>query len=753
MAVHVASQAVIRFVKELRRRRVFRVAGLYVVAIWLLMQAANILFPAWEIPDRAISYLLWAGLLGFPVALVFGWVFDISAQGIRRTQPVSSDVDLRGSLPLRRADYLILGAFLAVVGAIAYDTTGRVRETATFEAWRPSGAEVEPHSLAVLPFANLSADPDQEYFADGISEEILNRLAAFRELKVIARTSSFAFKDSGYDIGRISGILAVNYLLQGSVRRDGERLRIAAQLVDRQGVQVWASSFDRELGAIFALQEEIAEAVATSIVPQIVPPAASAHHTPDLKAYQEFLIGQQIMASRPSMFYRRGAERFSRAIELDPDFAAAYAARAVGRFIGSGWAPDRDAEIERVRRDIERALELNPELPLAHAAMGLLEVWHRSGDLAAGERSLRRALELDPNLVDGYSWLASILWRQGREDAAGELLRRAEHINPLDPEVHAHLALLDAHRGRFEAAERRLLRLLDVPQPSIVTYSALLILYRDTGRLAEEVTMAKRLILSAVQQSRRLAALQFLARAYAWLGMGAQADYWLDRFSSGAPDVYQMRLYRPAILGIWLRDIDWREALAEFQAVLDAAGVAPGSLFEMHRLSYATLLTLAGEHERAVAILESMLPADPSSPVPDVQHLLAWIHLERGELSAAHELLAPVETRCHRMESDDRLYFGGQLAVCALNAQLAGRRKLALERLTRAVDAGWRGYYELHTQPWWQGLQDEPAFQDLKARVRAALDEQRAQVEAADAVDDFEARLDAALALAQENST
>jgi TolB-like protein len=753
MAVHVASQAVIRFVKELRRRRVFRVAGLYVVAIWLLMQAANILFPAWEIPDRAISYLLWAGLLGFPVALVFGWVFDISAQGIRRTQPVSSDADLRGSLPLRRADYLILGAFLAIVGAIAYDTTGRVRETATFEAWRPSGAEIEPHSLAVLPFANLSADPDQEYFADGISEEILNRLAAFRELRVIARTSSFAFKDSGYDIGRISGILAVNYLLQGSVRRDGERLRIATQLVDRQGVQVWASSFDRELGAIFALQEEIAEAVATSIVPQIVPPAASAHHTPDLKAYQEFLIGQQIMASRPSMFYRRGAERFSRAIELDPDFAAAYAARAVGRFIGSGWAPDRDAEIERVRRDIERALELNPELPLAHAAMGLLEASHRSGDLAAGERSLRRALELDPNLVDGYSWLANILWRQGREDAAGELLRRAEHINPLDPEVHARLALLDAHRGRFEAAERRLLRLLDVPQPSIVTFSTLQHLYRNTGRLAEEVTMAKRMILSAVQQSRRLAALQFLARAYAWLGMGAQADYWLDRFSSGVPDVYQMRLYRPAILGIWLRDIDWTEALAEFQAVLDAAGVAPGSLFEMHRLSYATLLTLAGEHERAVAIFESMLPADPSAPVSDVQHLLAWIHLERGELSAAHELLAPVDMQCRGMESDDRLHFGGQLAVCALNAQLAGRRKLALERLTRAVDSGWCGYYELRTQPWWQGLRDQPEFQALMARIRATLDEQRAQVEAADAVDDFEARLDAALALAQENST
>ncbi|MFU8895329.1 MAG: hypothetical protein ACNA8J_02965, partial [Gammaproteobacteria bacterium] len=214
--------------------------------------------------------------------------------------------------------------------------------------WRPALAEVDANSVAVLPFASLSADPEHEYFADGISEGILDRLGKFRKLKVIARTSSFAFKDSIFDISRISGLLAVNYLLQGSVQRDKQRLRISAQLVDRSGVQVWSSSFDRELGAVFALQEEIAEALATSIVPQIMPLAA-ASRLPDLEAYQEYLAGWEILASRRRPSAVQAMIRLDRAIELDPEFAEAYAAghrarpagqhRTLRRVVGSRRPP------------------------------------------------------------------------------------------------------------------------------------------------------------------------------------------------------------------------------------------------------------------------------------------------------------------------------------------------------------------------------------------------------------------------------
>jgi TolB-like protein/Flp pilus assembly protein TadD len=745
---------VIRFLRELRRRRVFRVAGLYVVGVWLLLQAANMLFPAWGIPDAAMRFLLWAGLLGFPLALVFGWVFDISTEGIRRTQPVGSQEELLRSLPLRRPDYAILAAFLVVVGAIIFDTTGRVLETATTagtreaEEWRPSAAEIEPHSVAVLPFASLSTDPEQAFFADGISEEILNRLSAFRELKVIARTSSFVFKDSGYDIGRISSLLAVNYVLQGSVRRDGERLRIAAQLVDRKGVQVWSSSFDRELGGIFVLQDEIAEAVATSIVPQIVPPAAVAHHEPDLEAYQEYLIGRENVTRRTALFHQRDVKHFDRAIELDPQFAEPHAARAITVLITAEWAANQEMEAERAARDIARALELNPGLAMAHAALGLLEDRRRSSDLAAIEQALRRAIELDPNFVDAYNWLSTTLRTQGRFEEMRDLLRRAVQIDPLAPGINTQLAMRDAERGQLEAAERRLLRLLDIPQPSVDVYMTLVGLYAQNGRLAEAVSSAKRLVLSAVRQSSRLDFIDYLAIQYARLGMLDEVEYWFER-QEVWPEMPTLALLRSQILGMH-GHLPPATALADFEAALEGAGLQVESLADSILGSYGALLVLNRDVERAVEILEPLVQAAPAAPFASARHSLAWARLERGESAAALELLEPVENLCQAWESDGRMHLGYHLVGCALTALLAGQRELALERLTRAVDAGWCGYYEVRTQPWWRALDAEPAFQALVARLQSAIEEQRALVEAADATDEFEVRLTAALALAQQ---
>jgi TolB-like protein/tetratricopeptide (TPR) repeat protein len=735
---------VIRVLKELRRRRVFRVAGLYVVAIWLLMQVADIVFPVWGIPDAAIRFLLLAGLLGFPVALVFGWVFDISAEGIRRTQPVSSEDELLRSLPLRRTDYAILGAFLMVVGAIVYDTTGRVLRTpATTDEWPPSAVKIEPHSVAVLPFSSLSTDPEHAFFADGISEEILNRLAGFRELKVIARTSSFTFKESGYDIARISGLLAVNYLLQGSVRRDGERLRIAAQLVDRTGVQVWSNTFDRELGGIFALQDEIAEAVATSIVPHIVPPATVAHHEPDIEAYQEYLIGREHLTRRTAVLMQGDARHINRAIELDPEFPEPYAARAIATLLNAGWADDHDLEVERAARDIARALELNPGLAIAHAAAGLLEDRRSPSDMAAREQHLRRALELDPNLVDALNWLSGTLVEQGRTQEADSLLRRAVQIDPLAPIINSNLARRDASRGQFEAAESRLLRLTDLPQVSVPVYMGLLDLYAQTGRIADELALAKRLMLATVRESGRLDFGFAPANAYARVGLVTQAVDWYERWGKAWPEQPVLRLWGWVILGSRFGHLAPGLALAEYQAVLDSAGLQPQALGDYNLAGFSVLLLLAGEFERAIEFLE---PLRANQNLEDAWHTFAWAHLERGESAAALALLDGIRDHCETRETEGRLHLGSDLVHCALNALLAGRRELALARLTRAVDAGWRGYYELRNLPWWQGLRDEPEFQALMERLRIEVDAQRVLIEAADATDEFEARLAAALA-------
>jgi TolB-like protein/tetratricopeptide (TPR) repeat protein len=746
--------AVVRFLRELRRRRVFRVAGMYIVGLWLLMQAADILFPGWGIPDAAIRYLFWAGLLGFPVALVFGWVFDISTQGIRRTQPVGSDDELLRSMPLRRLDYLVLAAFVAVLGAIAYDTTGRVLETATTVAggpgeWRPATAEIEPHSVAVLPFANLSADPDQDYFADGISEEILNRLSAFRELKVIARTSSFVFKDSGYDIARISSLLGVNYLLQGSVRRDGPRLRISAQLLDRSGVQVWSSTLDRELGAVFSLQDEIAEAVATSIVPQIVPPPALKRE-PDLEAYQQYLIGREMLHRRAAMFWRDGAEHFTRAIELDPEYAAPYAARAITRVFSSRWVDDRALELERAMLDAEQAVALDPDFALGHAARGLLLAEIHHGSLAEQEAALRRALELDPTLVDAWNWLSIVLAAQGRHDEAGEANYRGVRLDPLSPPINTNAAMREAWQGRIEEAERRLLRLLEVPNPSPTPYLALCRLQRNTGRIAEALECGKRRVLAFSPREGRAFATHVLTRPYAMLGMHEEAEYWLARGVQEWPEVFGGQLWRAELLGLATGAMSYADAIADFEAGLESASIALEQLGTGQLAAYGTLLALAGDFDAAIPLLEAIGAAADHPGNTEwrilARHALAWAYLNSGAGSNAAQILHALDAHFREREAAGYLHLSDGVFDYARNELLLVRHERALELLERAAEAGWRGYYQVSQDPRWDAVRDDPRFGAIMSRVKADLEVQRARVEEIEAAEDFVARLDAAIA-------
>ena len=752
--------------QELRRRRVFRVAGLYVVGVWLLMQAADILFPGWGIPDAAIRYLFWAGLLGFPVALAFGWVFDISTAGIRRTQPVGSEEELLASLPLRRADYVILTAFLVVLGLIVYDTSGRVLETAVSPngagEWRPSTAEVDANSLAVLPFASLSADPEHEHFADGISEEILDRLARFRELKVIARTSSFAFKDSGFDIPRISGLLAVNYLLQGSVRRDGRRLRISAQLVDRSGVQVWSSSFDRELGAIFALQEEIAEAVATSIVPQIVAPP-TAPRLPDLEAYQEYLAGREILASRRRFSAKQAMVRLDRAIELDPEFAEAFAERAVARVLRAWNEPETpDLDMEGPQADIDRALQLKPELGRAHAALGLLMLAREPLNREAREAALRRALALDPNQVDAWNWLSTVLDEQGRTEEGTVALAQALRLDPLAPAPLVNMARREILAGNVAAGEQRLLRGLASPLADEMHYAPLVFLTIARGRPAEALGLLQRMVLHVAAETGRSPPLMGLIGNNGLLGRRDQALQYMRLNRENFPGILGMRVFELSYLSVDTDVLERAEALSEIEALL------PGGQLDIARAwmdttgRYGELLALEGRHQQAIGMLEELSrTASGSRAWPRAfraRQALAWSYLQSGERAKADEVLAALladydaaiangETRLFDPDSG---FLSGGLGGKARAMLLLGDRDGALALLEQAAREGWRGYYGASRDPRWAIVRDEPRFRAVMVWVKEDLDAQRAAFEATNRDEDFLARLDAAMTRARD---
>ena len=478
--------AIVRIFREARRRKVFRTAALYVVGAWLALQVADVLFPGFGVSETAIQALVWAAVLGFPVALVFGWLFDIGPGGIRRT--VSSGADAAGPQPLARTDYLLLAAFAAVGLALLYRAAEGVRRappdqpTAADRSRREGVARLE-NSIAVLPFTNISNDPDNEYFCDGISEEILNALSGFRQLNVIGRTSSFAFKGSDVGIDQISSVLGVGHVLQGSVRKAGNQLRISAQLLDEAGRQVWTETFDRELVGVFEIQSEIAAAVAAKVASQVTATADRGRH-PDLDAYQHFLAGRALL-------YRRDIDgaraELQRAIEMDPNFAAAHAEWAITRLVGVV----SDRHLEEARAAIDRALELQPKLLRAQAAQGFSLLQASRPDPVAAEAILRDVLAQDPNMSDALNWLGNALMAQGRSDDALAVRQRAVRIDPLHPAIAGNLAQELVLRGREREAIEILENMLRQPNPVELPFSLLASLHQKSGRLVEGNAIAK----------------------------------------------------------------------------------------------------------------------------------------------------------------------------------------------------------------------------------------------------------------------
>lgn len=313
-------------------------------------------------------------------------------------------------------------------------------EPATGEIAGPAGREqVDPKVMAVL--VTLARRAVEPAMPDRV-HPLLPSWSLWRSAGLfIARTSSFAFKDSDYGIERISSLRGVNCLLQGSVREEGDDVRIAAQLVDASGVQLWNETFDRKLSGIFEIHDDIARAVASSVVPRVSPPIAD-QRLPDIEAYQHYLLGREILHSQIPNFDNLAAEEFRKALAIDPDFAKAYADLAIALI----WARDREWHLRdqptKIRKQAEadllisRALELNPDLARAHAAKGML---HKvRGQLAEAEASLRKALALDPNMAHAGAVLVQV-WGDWHKGKSWELLQRMARLDPLEPAANPGL--------------------------------------------------------------------------------------------------------------------------------------------------------------------------------------------------------------------------------------------------------------------------------------------------------------------------
>ncbi len=430
---------------ELRRRNVFRVAAAYAVVGWLIIQVVSALSAPLNLPEwfEAVTVALLA--IGFPIALLFAWAFDLTPDGIRLTQ--RDDAATKESSG-NKLDYALIGG-LVVVAAV---TLWGQLPTASVNDLTQSVDVEEPPSIAVLPFADMSPNGDQEYFGDGIAEELLNELVRLEGLRVASRTSSFSFKNSGSDVLVIAETLNVNSILEGSVRKDGDRIRITAQLIDAaDGYHLWSGTYDRYLTDIFAVQEEIATAVAGALGVTLGVGGVNAFHgagTRDIEAYETYLQGLSLTVP--------AAQRIAaleRAIQLDPNYAAAWAALGIeigGRMMWSSLPDEAPGLIEKGSDLIQRALELDPESARANNMQGTLRYARREWIEAQEDFAKALTLRTDRGTLRN---VANMMLRAGRSTAALSQYDAAEAAEPLDgrPDqfrLHASLA-----RGRIEEAK------------------------------------------------------------------------------------------------------------------------------------------------------------------------------------------------------------------------------------------------------------------------------------------------------------
>jgi len=443
---------------ELKRRNVFRVGIAYLVIAWLILQVGEVLGPALRLPEWTNSALVFFLILGLPAALFFAWVFELTPEGVKferdidRSQSVTTETG-------QKVNQVIIVVLVLAVAFFAFDkfVLDPSRDAELVEAAAEAAAEeatVERNSIAVLPFVDLSPDGDQEYFSDGIAEEILNVLVRVEDLSVASRTSAFGFKgQEALGIPRIAEKLRVRHVLEGSVRKAGDTVRITAQLIDAQtDAHLWSETYDRKLTAesIFAIQDEIAQAIVDQLG-VVMDEKSGPAETQNLDAYEQYLRAHKLFIERTDILGAIAA--FEQAVAADPDFARAQAGLAAAYAIAPSWGRVDRNYYDLADEAARQAVELNPDIALGHAVLGYTAKERRPADFNAAFESYDKALELDPNEATVWLWrgilnLAVGYFEQGRSD-----IKRCLELDPAYQNCRRHLTRLEYLSGNFKLAQ------------------------------------------------------------------------------------------------------------------------------------------------------------------------------------------------------------------------------------------------------------------------------------------------------------
>jgi TolB-like protein/Tfp pilus assembly protein PilF len=441
------------FFAELKRRNVYKVAVAYIVAGWALSQGIAQVFPVFDVPNWAIRIIVLLIILGFPVAVVLAWAFELTPEGLKRTEDVDPIVAARAPKKHLWIYVVAIGAALSIGLFFLGRYTARSSEAAS---------NLPVKSIAVLPFENLSDDKNTAYFSDGITEEILNALAQIPNLKVAARRSAFQFKGNDLDLRKIGQILGVAHILEGSLQKVGDQVRINVQLVDVQnGLQAWSEKYDRKLDNVFAVEDEIAKAIATKLRVQLTGGAGQplvTDSTNNPRAHELYLRGLTLLAARgPGLVEAR--DSFQKAVNLDAGYAQAWGALAVTELLLPSYGLDSfDASLARGESAAQRAVSLDSNTASAYVAVGLADVIRCRWPEA--DQALRRALVLAPGDAEAVNQYAQFLSTIGQLEPSLREIERAQQLDPLSPIIGVIRAGTLAALRRDDAAETQIKKVL-----------------------------------------------------------------------------------------------------------------------------------------------------------------------------------------------------------------------------------------------------------------------------------------------------
>lgn len=555
---------------ELRRRHVFKVAAAYGVVAWLLIQVAATTFPAFGTPAWVLRVVIALAVLGFPVALVLAWAFELTPDGVRRAEPLASGGEPSGTRRQRSLDGRVAGwvGVGMLVGLVSVGAYGWDRLPPTRNKGRGEVGNAITRSIAVLPFSNASPSSSDAYLSDGLAEEVLNALSQVPQLRVAARTSSFGFQGQNVSLDSIARALSVDHLLEGSVRRAGDRVRIVARLVDvSTGSSLWSQTYNRELNDVLAVQEEIAAAIANALQVKLAGGDAARlvrSRTADPEAYELYLQGRQLASKRTKEELHVAVQRFEAALRRDPAFAAAYSGLADAYALLEDYGGlHREEAFSKAIAAAQRALEIDELQAEAHASMG--HIYFHQENWNAAEREHQRAIELNPSYAAAYHWYANLLNATGRPAEALQALERAHQLDPLSVTIRGMRGAALVHARQFDRAIQTLRELRDADEENWRWHYHLSWGHLGAGDYAEMIAVTQRMIEvrwkgeapsawarahlagAYAAAGRREEAVQILsqlegeipadradapywmAMAYGYLGDHDRAFHWLDR--------------------------------------------------------------------------------------------------------------------------------------------------------------------------------------------------------------------------------